>query len=539
MKTHIKRCIALLCAVCMMSGLSACGEDGSKGGSSTTSTVSELSYDSVNGTAVKKTVKNNKNDTLANVSQPLNVSEIKSNLKYLPQMFYGCYAIDGCYQFPCSSSSLDKYKEEMDYVSAKEVGISIEQEQGEEEDKITTIPFRIEAGAGTLLDIITTVTSRQWMCMYFQSESGSISNVMGAYEINDNVLKFTPLNSYTYDEVTDKVDYKLSDKSIEYTFTFNSPNLTLKKGDKSVTLTAKGLSSDYEGLSISNYATQNSKKVANIERFDIYSDGEEENALQYFKLSFSDNSLVNNAVAEFSDNGLFTFSWKSGNSEKSYQYYYFFAGNDGLVLTDGKDNYFYNDSYSVKNQALVNSISKADIKKVQELDEKQIEIIVKKKTNLLEDLEKTFKEAGINVKIDKESGEIMLDSNILFGYDSATLSAEGKSFLNKFLKAYSSVILKKEYEGFVSKILVEGHTDSSGSYDYNKKLSQNRADNVKNYCLSDSTGLNKQVVTALSKLLQSVGRSSDEPILDKNGKEDEKASRRVTFKFNINLEMAQ
>ena len=62
-----------------------------------------------------------------------------------------------------------------------------------------------------------------------------------------------------------------------------------------------------------------------------------------------------------------------------------------------------------------------------------------------------------------------------------------------------------------------------------------RADNVKEYCLSTDTGLNKDMRKQLSGLLQSVGRSSDELIVDKNGKEDEKASRRVTFRFTINL----
>ena len=75
----------------------------------------------------------------------------------------------------------------------------------------------------------------------------------------------------------------------------------------------------------------------------------------------------------------------------------------------------------------------------------------------------------------------------------------------------------------------------AGTYEYNKTLSQSRADNVKEYCLSSSTGLNKEMIKQLSGLMQSVGRSSDELIVDKKGKEDAKASRRVTFRFTINL----
>jgi len=532
LKKYIKKCLALFCAVCMTASLGGCGDNKPSG--KTSSVASGLNYNSENGTAVKKLIRNNNNDTLAEVKNTLDANEVKGNIKYIPQMFYGCYAIDGCYKFPCSSVSLSNYKEDMDYISTKEVSLSSESKA--EETEITKIPFRIEAGPCTLSDNITSVTSHQWMCMYFQGKDGSIVNVTGAYEVDGNLLRFTPLDTYQYDEKTDKVDYSLKDKSMEYTFTFNSPNLTLKSGSKSVTMTARGLSSDYDTLIINNYITQNSKKIGDIEHFDIYSSEDSSSAMQHFKLMLNDDNVIDNAVGEFSDNGLFTFSWNSGNDVKSYQYYYFFGENDGLVLTDGKTNYFYNDSYSVRNQSLVNSISKADVEKFKELDETQIAIIVEKRTNLLTDLEKAFKQANINVKVDKESGEIMLDSTILFGYDSATLSKDGKAFLNKFLKAYSAVILRKDYEGFVSKILVEGHTDSSGSYEYNKKLSQSRADNVKSYCLSKSTGLDKAVISDLSKLLQAVGRSSDEPILDKNGKENEQASRRVTFKFTINLE---
>ena len=36
-----------------------------------------------------------------------------------------------------------------------------------------------------------------------------------------------------------------------------------------------------------------------------------------------------------------------------------------------------------------------------------------------------------------------MDATVLFGGDSAELTSEGKEFLNKFLKAYTSIIYKK------------------------------------------------------------------------------------------------
>lgn len=50
-----------------------------------------------------------------------------------------------------------------------------------------------------------------------------------------------------------------------------------------------------------------------------------------------------------------------------------------------------------------------------------------------------------------------MDSTVLFGGDSADLTNEGKEFLNKFVKAYTSIIYNEKYDGFISKTMVEGH----------------------------------------------------------------------------------
>lgn len=519
MKMSIKKCLALVCAVCMASSITACAD-------------SEANADEINaallqGTAEIKTVANNSEDKPAAVSKTLNAKSIYDKVTYVPQMFYGCYALDGGYEFPCSSETLNLYRQQIEYWEPSNMCSDLEQD-------ITKIPFRIDAGPCTLSDKITNSTDHYWMCMYFQSAEGHVANVMGAYKVSGKTLSFTPLKKYSYDEKTSKVTYELSNNTINYNFSFSGPNITLSLGEQSITMTARGLSSEYDNLIVNNYISTQSKGIDEIEQFDIYTSDEE---TQHFSIYLKDNEVINNAVGEFSDNGLFTFSWDDNGSTKSYQYAYFFCENDGLVLTDGSTNYFYNDSYSMRNKSILsNSITSSDISKLDEIDEEELKIIVEKRTNLLDELHKAFEKENIRVDINKDTGEIMLDSTILFGYDKSDLSSEGKQFLNKFLRAYSSVILKDDYKGFVSKILVEGHTDSTGDYDYNKKLSQSRADNVKNYCLSSNTGLKAQVITDLSKLMQAKGLASDQLIMGKDGKEDESASRRVSFRFTINLD---
>jgi len=173
----------------------------------------------------------------------------------------------------------------------------------------------------------------------------------------------------------------------------------------------------------------------------------------------------------------------------------------------------------------------------QNLELEDIEIITEKQTSILSELKSAFSLAGLNVSIDESTGKVSFDSSILFGGDSSKLSAERKSFLKKFIKAYSSVMLSDEFDGFIKEILVEGHTApiAGSTYESGLPLSKERAEKVKNYCLSSDSGLSKAQTKQLAKILKSAGKSNSEPVLDSKGNVDLAASRRVTFRFYINI----
>ena len=139
------------------------------------------------------------------------------------------------------------------------------------------------------------------------------------------------------------------------------------------------------------------------------------------------------------------------------------------------------------------------------------------------------------LEVADENGEIALDSSVLFGGDSAELTASGKTFLNKFIKAYTTVAFSEKYEGFISKTMVEGHTApvNGSTYASGLQLSEERALNVKNYCLSAETGVD---VSKISKSLENVGYSNSQPVYDKDGKVNMAASRRVSFRFIVNVD---
>ena len=147
--------------------------------------------------------------------------------------------------------------------------------------------------------------------------------------------------------------------------------------------------------------------------------------------------------------------------------------------------------------------------------------------------------ARISATVDEKTGDIVLDSSLMFETGSSTLKAEGLAQLNRLIPVYLGVLLQDEYRDYVAEIIIEGHTDSTGSYEHNLELSQNRALNVAKYCLNMGT-LTQTQKTRLKAIITAQGRSFSDPVYDENGVEDQERSRRVEIKFRLkDAEMIQ
>ena len=138
----------------------------------------------------------------------------------------------------------------------------------------------------------------------------------------------------------------------------------------------------------------------------------------------------------------------------------------------------------------------------------------------------------ISATVDEKTGDIVLDSSLMFETGSSTLKAEGLAQLNRLIPVYLGVLLQDEYRDYVAEIIIEGHTDSTGSYEHNLELSQNRALNVAKYCLNMGT-LTQTQKTRLKSIITAQGRSFSDPVYDENGVEDQERSRRVEIKFRL------
>ena len=170
------------------------------------------------------------------------------------------------------------------------------------------------------------------------------------------------------------------------------------------------------------------------------------------------------------------------------------------------------------------------------LDEQQqqIEALVGMRTRIITSLSSALKTANISAQVDPTNGSIALESDVLFELGRYDLSERGERFIDRFLPVYLDVLFSDEYREYVAEIIIEGHTDSTGSYIDNLELSQRRALAVASYVLDDGyRGITPAQKNQLRVVTTANGRSFSDPVLDEYGNEDMDASRRVVFKFRL------
>lgn len=166
--------------------------------------------------------------------------------------------------------------------------------------------------------------------------------------------------------------------------------------------------------------------------------------------------------------------------------------------------------------------------------QEQLDRIIGVKSNLIEDLKKAFEGTDLKVSVDPQTGAITFDSSILFDVNMYNLKASGEEFLEAFLPRYLNVLLQDEYKPYISEIIIEGHTDTNGTYMHNLELSQERALSVATFCLRDDTSvLSADEKESLRSIVTANGKSFSNPIYNADGSVNLEASRRVEFKFRL------
>ncbi len=164
--------------------------------------------------------------------------------------------------------------------------------------------------------------------------------------------------------------------------------------------------------------------------------------------------------------------------------------------------------------------------------QQRIDDLIGVRSQIIQALSQALTAANLRATVDSATGDIVLDSAVFFETNSSAIKDSGRELLARFLPVYLGVLTRPEYQDYVGEIIIEGHTDTAGSYISNLKLSQNRALSVAEYCLQLPT-LSASQVTLLQELLTAKGRSFSDPIYRADGTVDMDASRRVEFKFRL------
>ena len=162
----------------------------------------------------------------------------------------------------------------------------------------------------------------------------------------------------------------------------------------------------------------------------------------------------------------------------------------------------------------------------------ELQDIIGIRTDIIGELQTRF--SNSSMKVDAQTGSITFSSDVLFRYNSATLTPESKTTLKEIIPMYLGVLLQENFQPYIAEIIIEGHTDTDGDYQSNMTLSYNRANSVAKFCMDDANGLTESQINTLQKLMTVNGRSFSNPIYQANSSAvDMEASRRVEIKFRL------
>lgn len=356
------------------------------------------------------------------------------------------------------------------------------------------------------------------------------------YEVDGNSVLFKQIRQTSEEDAP--LTYEFTGLELRYGFELAGPCITFSRDGHSLQLTAFCMTENTdEDLWMVGYSLQDSPLIHGIDYF---------SSSDLFNYAVSrDGTYYKNPSYKFSADGKLTvYAEKSapGSTEKEIitsQYAYIiqsdasnFLTNFSIVLLDGEKVYYYTDNITQR-EARVLANDGVD---VGQMTDEQIEEIAEKKADLFDELQKEFEAKGIQVSINRATGEIALDSTVLFGVNESDIADDGKAFLKDFMAVYTGVVFSEKYAGFISRIMVEGHTDTTGDYGTNQALSEARAESVKAYCLSEDCAIDAAHIGSLQTMLEAVGYSYDKPVYDASGEVDMDASRRVSFRFIVNIE---
>ena len=355
------------------------------------------------------------------------------------------------------------------------------------------------------------------------------------------------------DEQTAEILYSDEPEDI-YHFGFNGRDLILEQDGSTVTLasslTATGATyfteeqPDKWYYNVSGCIDKDENAFHDIATLYVSWEADDRENADLVNIYFTDGSQAKGDKAVLLDDHTLQLSWEGKSSwlgagedtdeAESVTVRFIDCGGKGLLpsengcilIDEAGKCYFYQTDESVYKE---NKFGKtvAENTDLENMDEDKSAELAAKQDYIISQLKEGFEASGVIAQVAETTGSVRFDSNILFAVDSAEVSAEGKAGLDEFLTVYVPIMKTQAEEGLVGQILIDGHTDTSGTHDYNQDLSERRAKAVADYVTAAYPDI-AQYITAK-------GYSFDKPVFAEDGTVDMDASRRVEFRFLMNV----
>jgi chemotaxis protein MotB len=167
--------------------------------------------------------------------------------------------------------------------------------------------------------------------------------------------------------------------------------------------------------------------------------------------------------------------------------------------------------------------------KLQDLSVLRVDILQRVKASIEEQMGTTTMPNGQPLISIDNNANLVINNNLLFATASSTLSADGEALLKRFAIAFERLLDDPEIREYIESINVEGHADTDADFDYNYRLSCDRANAVVIYMLK----VNPSMEIKYGSYFAATGYSEFRPI-DPGDSEAAKAkNRRIQFSITI------
>lgn len=121
----------------------------------------------------------------------------------------------------------------------------------------------------------------------------------------------------------------------------------------------------------------------------------------------------------------------------------------------------------------------------------RLDVLERVKTSIEAELGTTTADGQPLVSI-AENGNIIINEGLVFDYNSSTVKPDGRELLDQLAIAFERVLNDRSTRNNVDAISIQGHTDNTGSPEYNRELSTRRATSVVDHMMNSNPNLERK-----------------------------------------------